>query len=87
MMNSMSEVEHKIEGVIVRTSNQFGIEQSIMKESSVRFTLAYSYPLLQIPFLDKMCLFAEKEIGQQLTSQGEVELEDESDLTTLMSLF
>ena len=62
----MSEVEHQIEGVIVRTSNQFEIEQAIMKKKSSRFTLAYSSPLLQSPLLDKICLFTKKEKVQQL---------------------
>ena len=86
-MNSISEVEHNIEGFIVITSNQFEIEQAIMKENSARFTLAYSSPLLQSPLLDKIGLFAEKETGKQLISQGEVEFEGESELTALLSLF
>ena len=86
-MNSISEVEYQIEGVIVRTSNKFEIERAIMKENSARFTLSCSSPFLQSPFLDKIGLSAEKEIGQQLTSQGEVEFEGESDLIALLSLF
>ena len=63
-MNHMPEVEDKIEGVIVRTLNQFEIEQAIMKDNSTRFTLAYSSSFLQSPFLDKIGLFAEIETGQ-----------------------
>ena len=69
----MSEVEHDIEEVLVRTSNQFEKEQVIMKENSARFTLACGSPFMQIPLLDKIGLLAEKERRKQLVSQGEVE--------------
>ena len=86
-MNSISEVEYEIEGVIVRKHNQFEIERAMTKENSARFTLAYSSPLLQIHLLYKMCLFAEKETGKHLTSQREEEIEGESELTALLSHF
>ena len=58
-----------------------------MKENSDRFTLAYSFPLLQILLIDEIGLFAEKETGQKLMSQIEVHFEGELDLTDLLSLF
>ena len=44
-MNSMSEVEHVIDGVLIRTSNQFEIECAIMKQNYSRFTVTHNYPL------------------------------------------
>ena len=86
-MKSTSEIECEKDVVIIRTSNQFEIERAIMKENFYRFTLSYSYTFLQSPMIDKIRLFAEKETGQKLMSQGEAQFEGESDLRALLSLF
>ena len=58
-----------------------------MAENFARFTLSYNSPLLQSLIIDKVGLFAEKEVGKQIISQGAVQFEGESDLKTLLSLF
>lgn len=39
------------------------------------FTLAHGSPLLKSPLVDKVRLFAEKEVGKQIISQGAVYFE------------
>ena len=85
--NSTSDVEYLKDGVLITTSNKFKIERTIMSENTARFTLAHRSLLLQSPLIDKISLFAEKEAGQQIISQGAVKFEGESDLNALLSLF
>ena len=52
-MNFILTVEYESEEIILRVTNQFEIESTIMEENTTRFKLACSSPLFKYEILNK----------------------------------
>ena len=66
---SISEVKYTHEGCTVRVSSQFQVERAVMAENLKRFVLAYSSPLLQRDWLEKLGLKGELETSKALVNK------------------
>ena len=60
-MNSISEIEYFYNGSLVRVLSKLEIKKTIIIENGIRFILAYSSPLLQSKWLDKIGMLANSE--------------------------
>ena len=62
-MNSISEVKYFLVGTLIRTSSKIEIEESIINENVIKFVLAYSSPLLQSLWLEKIGLIVDSDFS------------------------
>ena len=85
-MRSISEIECRHNGCIIRTSSQLKIEQVIMNENSKRFTLAYSSPLFRSDILNQIGTCAENQAASDLTSNNTPLTGLDADLRQFLSL-
>ena len=65
-MKSISAVEYEVDGMKIRVTNQFKIEEAIMKENATRFKLTYSSPLFQQEELDQIERYGQNRGAKEL---------------------
>ena len=53
-MKSILAVEHKVNGTIVRTTSQLQIEEAIISENSIYFSLASSSPVFTTKIIERI---------------------------------
>ena len=65
-MRSISAVERLVNGNLIRTSEKIIVEEAIVKENDVPFSLAYSSPMFQKSILEKIGSFGQESESHDL---------------------